>query len=317
MRNVKKWVLVLGALAVASVTLGVVVHSTAAERAGAARADSSQGSILQENMAQGDFVLAGVSQENFADAVRKAGDYTSEMVLRCYAGDYEKDGASEAFVLASDPQDEWNSAIWFVSDKGEAELLEEKVLFPEDTAPVAYHVADRDFLLVTYVFGNPWFTNVYGVEDGRPVNQIPYGEEKTVQGDTIICQASAYDCSYQAEDDMLTGHSIKPYYFHYVTDASGKGEFQEYLAKELTADEVAKLAGGQAILDNLRAKYGDSLESLQYLLRENGLLHINIGTRKGDSIDYIYETWELTNGSYALAEQAEGIYLRGLTADAE
>lgn len=252
-----------------------------------------------------------MTEEDFLKAVREAGKYSADIPMQCYMADYERDGGQEAYVLVNGIGEEWNGTLWFVSENGETRLLEEQLLFPREASPVYYNAADRDFLLVTYVFGNPWITNVYGVEEGGPVSVIPYGEQKELQGQMIVCQASAYDIQYWAEEDMTLGHSRKPYYFYY----DGDGKFQEYTAEELTPEEVAGLAGGQAVLDSLTAKYGVPPEDFQYLLRANGFLHVNIAVQDEGGLTFSYETWKLMGGQYALAEQGDGFYLRGLTVE--
>ncbi len=255
-----------------------------------------------------------LAEEDFLKAVREAGGYGEESTLQCYMGDYEGDGVPEAFVTVNGSDGQWDGAIWFVSDTGGAGMLEEQVVFLEETDPIHHYLGDREYLFFTLAEGNSWITNMYGVKDDRPFNALPDVENAGQWNNELECLVSAYDIVYFAEDGLTTGRSVKPYYFHYLVNPDGSGEFQEDLAMEWTVQDVA-LSGGQEILDSLTEKYGLPLEHFQYLCRDNGLLHVNIAVPDEDSLTFSYETWRETDAGYVLEDQGDGFYLQGVTVE--
>ncbi len=251
------------------------------------------------------------------EAVRKAGGYDKDAKSVCFLKDYEGDKKEEAFVEIGKTEDVSEEGsmdgylygdLWFISEEGDTTLLLEDVYLKEEQE--TFESDNMKYLLVSYIEGNPILTNVYGVTDNKAVSKIPYGEEKHVAGDTIICAQSEYDLDYDIESDIFTGHTHKNYIFYYKD-----GNFVPYKGSDLSREEVADYENGEEILRTLEQENPDG--RYQYIIIENNLLHINIASISEDSIRFSYKTYEINDNKLNLVEEGEGCYRKNINDEEE
>lgn len=253
-----------------------------------------------------------LTQGNAIETVQKAGGYGEEAKSKCFLQDYEGDKKKEAFVEIGEIEDAYPEYIygdlWFVSEEGETtRLLEDVYLFKEQEI---YERDNMRFLLVSYMEGNPTLTNVYGVFDNKAENKIPYGEEKYMEDDIIVCKRSDYDLSYDIESNIFTGRTYKSYELYY-----SDGNFLPYEGAYLTREKVADYENGNEILETLDQKYPGA--RVQYIIRENNLLQINVASTADTSILFSYMTYEIKDKQLTFIEEGEGCYRRNINDENE
>lgn len=253
-----------------------------------------------------------LTQDKAIEAVQKVGGYGKEAKSRCFLMDYEGDKKKEAFVEIGEIEDAYPESIygdlWFISEDGETTLLLEDVYLCEEQK--IFQIDNKRFLLASYIEGNPTLTNVYGVSDNKAENEMPYGEEKYVEGNTIVCIQSDYDLDYDIESDIFIGHTYKNYAFYYKD-----GNFLPYTGSDLTREEVASYNNGEKILDTLEQKYPEA--RFQYIIRENNLLYINVASTSDTSIRFSYITYVINDKQLNFLEEGEGCYRRNINDENE
>jgi beta-lactamase regulating signal transducer with metallopeptidase domain len=253
-----------------------------------------------------------LTQDDAIEAVRKVGGYGKEAKSRCFLQDYEGDKQKEAFVEIGEIEDSYPEYIygdlWLISEEGETTLLLEDVYLSEEQE--IFESDNMKFLLASYIKGNPTLTNVYGVSDNKAENKISYGEEKYIEGNTIVCVQSDYDLDYDIESDIFTGHTYKNYAFYYKD-----GNFLPYAGSDLTREEFATYENGEEILDTLEQKYPDA--RFQYIIRENNLLYINIASTSDTSVRFSYMTYGIKDRQLNFVEEGEGCYKRNINDENE
>lgn len=247
----------------------------------------------------------GLSEEDFMQIVRTAGDYGEDAQIRCFARDYDGDGKSEAYVEIGSLEDVYiRGELWFVSSKGRPQQLREDILMQTEQE---YFEQDGDvWLLMSYIDGNPLLTDVHGVWNGSHVLcTFSSPEHKYIEDGMLMCIVSDYDMDYDIEMGIFTGHTQKPYPYYYKNDDDG-GYWGQYEAVEIAREDVKKYENGQEILwaieeANPGCKY-------EYLLRENGMLHINRAQVMEDSIRFAYTTCQIKDNRMTLLNEGEGCY---------
>lgn len=251
----------------------------------------------------------GFSEEDFVQIVRTAGGYGEDKEVRCFARDYDGDGKPEAYVEMGSLQDGYiEGELWFVSGQGRPTKLRENILMQTEQE---YFEQDGDvYLLMSYIDGNPLLTDVYGVWDGSNVHfDFPSPEQKYVEDGKLMCIVSDYDMDYDMEMGTFAGHTRKAYPFYYESDEDG-GYWGQYEARTITREDVKKYENGQEILWAIEeANPGCRYE---YLLRENGLLHINRAQVTEDFIGFAYTTCEIQDNRMSLLGEGEGCYRKVL-----
>jgi hypothetical protein len=111
---------------------------------------------------------------------------------------------------------------------------------------------------------------------------------------------SAYDCACDyatgsAAPDWL-GHSWKPYYYYYSRNT---GDFEEYGAKEISADEYKKITGTD--LSSILESKGYTLDNV--IQRDNGIINVNYSQRTDNadgssSTQYMNATYDTRISDY-------------------
>lgn len=266
--------------------------------------------IEDENRKRYGVVGPDLSDNCFAEAVRKARDYKAEQKSHTYGYDYDGDGNDEAFVIIGDCLGLWGDVIddgisgdaWFVDCDNNVTFLGTAVF----TTWQEYIRQDgKMYLLLTHDIGIPWITDIYTVQNKEPVicggsSWIQRCRSKYLNDAGQVIQIQdAYDECCDSEWGW-SGHTWKPYTFEF-----DHGELRETGAKEVTLKEVAKMA---SLPDSFDAeKYDD----VQYILRDNGELNINTAScdTEYEVTDFKYFTFYIgEKGEWELTDEGPGIY---------
>lgn len=254
---------------------------------------------------------ADMSENRYVQAVQKAGDYSGSIVSYTYAKDYDGDGSTDAFVAIGNVEEtQFEGDIWFVDGGGQTQLLEEYVFMEPGQEYLSF--GNREYFLLSYNRANSMQTDVYTVEDGAPVNELPYTGAKSLDEDgNLICMIDAYDADYMVPENLFTGHTVKGYTF-----VLKDGSFSEVSAQEVTEETVSGKADFSVIQERL-LEDGFAAYERQYILRENGELNVNLALAEDEEIRFCYYTWRLNaeQGMWEFAEQGDGYYLLSVDQD--
>ena len=176
--------------------------------------------------------------------------------------------------------------IWFVDGDGQTQLLEEYVSMEPGQGYLSF--GNREYFLLSYNRANSMQTDVYTVEDGAPVNELPYAGAKSLDEDgNLICMIDAYDADYMVPENLFTGHTVKGYTF-----VLKDGSFYEVSAREVTEETVFGMADFSVIQERL-LEDGFTAYDRQYISRENGELNVNLALAEDEEIRFCYYTWRL------------------------
>lgn len=247
----------------------------------------------------------GLSEEDFIQIVRRAGDYGDEAEAGCFARDYDGDGKLEAYVEMGGSEDAYiRGELWFVSSQGRPQQLREDILMQREQE---YFEQDGDVsFLMSYVDGNLLLTDVYGVWEGSHVLcGFPSPEQKYAEDRKLMCMVSDYDMDYDMETEVFTGHTQKPYPFYYENDGDG-GYWGQYETRAITREDVKKYENGQEILWAIEEANPGCL--YEYLLCDNGVVYINRAQVMEDYIRFSYTTCQIKDNRITLQDEGDGCY---------
>ncbi|MDE7275055.1 MAG: hypothetical protein K2N95_18755 [Lachnospiraceae bacterium] len=253
-----------------------------------------------------------LSENQFVQAVKETEDYDqSENVTHTYIADYDGDGESEAYVITGKWLDSWGrpdsnmitGTLWLV----DSSYRVTSVMHRTFSAHSQYmRQDDRVYLFLDHDIGLPWTTEVLSVQDNECVNYSNADCVKRINGEgQVVITQDTYDMSLYmvlSEDGeyLLFGHTWKPYVF-----AFDHGQWEEVPAREATREEVEAIAAVPASFDPT------AYDTIQYILRDNGELNINMAEvdLEFQMIDFHYNTYRLgETNEWELVESGRGFY---------
>ena len=126
-------------------------------------------------------------------------------------------------------------------------------------------------------------------------------ENSTGESDDFQAAASAYDVMYDCDQEIMGGHTWKPYYFHYED-----GIVTEYKGQEISLSEFRQEYSNA---EQMLKKYQKKQEFSSAIKRENNIVHINLVKREKDG-DEIYQnvTFQVLDGELTEPYVQDGIY---------
>jgi hypothetical protein len=277
------WILVIGVAVIALICVGVL-------------SNPKTNAVIDDELFEDEALNSILSQE----------EYDADVESIFYTKDYDNDGNIESFVIVGKEDDYWSDDmlsgdLWFVSSELNTDMLKsDEYIYKEQS----YFEANdgKNYLLFSYIDGNPELGSVYGVFNSKVVDMIPYGESKRVENGEIIVTVSSYDADYSKEDSLLTGHTWKDYSFYYQN-----GQFLPYKGEVVTSEYVGSYKNGSEIISELNSD--TTIAKLQYIKRENGYLQINIARDYGDYLSFSHRTYKINaQNQLELTEEEEGCY---------
>ena len=256
-----------------------------------------------------------LSDNSYVRAVREANKdkkYSSDSVSHTYEMDYDGDGRREAFViigeyrdgLSGEPtEDLIDGSAWFVDSENNVMYL--------DTATFRVYQEylwqdGKVYLFLHRSVGLPWETDIFTVEENGACKIFEGRSAFLSDNGQVIQIQDTYDSTYEYEINdepkgFWSGHTWKRYTFMFE-----HGEWNEIPAREVGRKQVDEIA-------QLPSEFDESLyDGVQYILRENGELDINVAKEdeKFDIIDFSYFIYQLNdNMEWELMDEDSGIYL--------
>ncbi len=223
--------------------------------------------------------------------------------------DFDGDGTFEGFVFAGSEPDDMNwceGTVYFASSDKCDEVFKGTLYYNDNESVFRYmDCGSRRFALFNEAYVTALVSHIYYVDGNKPVESAISGiGDFYVGGDPteINMTLSAYDnfCDFTEGDEssyMWTGHTWKPYYFHY--DESSK-DYKEYGAVSISEDELAEIVGTD-LASEIKAE-GYQVDNIYK--RENGLVNVNyskvVNNDDGTlSVTYKNATYDEKAGKYA------------------
>lgn len=197
------------------------------------------------------------------------------VVKKVWYLDYDRNGRSEAFVLTGERGrsnrkdwmlDDTDNDLWFAYVEGDHVQVKRVRKHVESSAHLlklksATLMCAGDFCVTSYP------EDVYAVS-GDSVRKIFHGDtvHGNEDGDDVISVHSTYDSVKMLPENLVMGHTWKPYYFYYRN-----GEIQEYQGRKISMADFRKYENAEEVLK----KYKRLGRVTKIICRENGLIHIN------------------------------------------
>lgn len=239
------------------------------------------------------------AEEIFKNLLEAEISAEDEGILQIFTDDYDGDGICEAFAFTGvESEDEWQAYTgrsWFINHE-EATVIMESDLGVENPGKVI-DFGNRKYYTINEMYATARVTSIYTVRNNQAVEEevSKMGDMAISEGNDCTISQSCYDTMYDAEMDIMLGHSWKMYYFHYSPDEDA---IIEYKGREITADE-AKALCPDGLLEEIEA---DSYTIDKIFIRENGILNINISNSdEVGNINYGNVNYDTVNGKYISA----------------
>lgn len=232
------------------------------------------------------------------------------LVITQVYDDFDNDGTYEMFAFVSEPEylvdyDSLYGRVVFLD--AELQLTELTMGFYVWDASSIRTVAleNRLLFVADEAFASETASRVYAVYENDPVcllSNLGYFEE---QDGALLLTVSDYDMCVEY-DGFSTGHTWKTYYLYYAEEEQC---FREYLAEEITEEEYLSYEGADALLASLREQYPHA--EYEFLLRENGMLHINLSYDAGGYLLQKNVTVNSNGGKLTNPVENDGRYHQG------
>jgi hypothetical protein len=223
--------------------------------------------------------------------------------------DFDGDGTFEGFVFVGAEPDDMNwceGTVYFASNDKCDEVFKGTLYYNDNESVFRYmDCTSRRFALFNEAYVTALVSHIYYVDGDKPVESAISGIGDFYVGEDpteINMTLSAYDnfCDFTEGDEssyMWTGHTWKPYYFHY--DESSR-DYKEYGAVSISEDELAEIVGTD-LASEIKAE-GYQVDNIYK--RENGLVNVNyskvVNNDDGTlSVTYKNATFDEKTGKYA------------------
>ena len=227
--------------------------------------------------------------------------------------DFDNDGIEEAFALVGEEteiDEAWDMPmttgnIWFVSNE-ECTRLTDTEGMGFSTSDEIMSLGDSKYIIFNEMYTTSLVSYVWYVSDGQAKEPAfsRLGEVKTgLDGDgRFRITDSSYDCSYNSEDDFMTGHTWKDYYFFYDPEDD---MVHEYGGADISQETAKKFCGKDLVADLLPA--GNRLTGL--FCRGNCLLVMNYEHQADEeNIEYYHYIYDFYNDEgYLVDDQREQV----------
>lgn len=197
------------------------------------------------------------------------------LVITQVYDDFDNDGSYEMFAFVSEPEylvdyDSLYGKVVFLDSELQLTELTTEFAVWDDASIRTVALENRLLFVADEAFVSETASRVYAVYENEPVcllSNLGYFDE---QDGALLLTVSDYDMCVEY-DGFSTGHTWKTYYLYYVETEQC---FREYLAEEITEEGFLAYEGADELLASLRAQYPHA--EYEFLLRENGMLHINL-----------------------------------------
>jgi len=259
-------------------------------------------------------VLTACGRKDSEDALRAMLEAEiTQPILAFEYGDYDYDGAYEAFAFVGEEQDPemdegYQGELWFVNAGG-AEQLEAGWYWGMIDV---FTFGKNKFAVLNQYAVTGGCVSVWGVHAGEPrhenISGVGGGLRQINDSDFTLWH-STYDLTYDTEIGHGVGHTWKDYWFFW----DGKA-FHEYGGVNITETQLRKSEGAAEILEAILAD-GETIGDIFY--RGNGIINVNHNYNvEADNIfHHVILQLNGTDVTVIEIEADEGIYRAALAPD--
>lgn len=202
-------------------------------------------SELQEELPETEDDAKQDQEEVFKNKVLNACNMEEDAILMMDYDDYDHDGTYEAFVMCGESMETeyeppYEGTLWFVTEdecielkSGCYRMIDGKMKF-DSGRKYLYFYSDM------YATAN--ISELWTVENGKPTESeySQVGEVIYRGGDDFEIWIDAYDYCHEVDEDadFWTGHTWKPYFFHYDKNAD---KIEAYMGEVISEEELAEV----------------------------------------------------------------------------
>lgn len=245
-----------------------------------------------------------VSEEEFLTTLEMEYGY---VVVKSEYDDFDNDGEYEMFAFVATPEymelyDSLYGKVVFLNSAMQLSELSMDFYIWDDTSIRTVTLKNRLLFVADEAFVSETASKVYAVYEKEPyclLSGMGYFAEADGQ---LLLNVSDYDMVVEY-DGLSLGHTWKNYYLYY--DEENRC-FQEYVAQEISEDEYLKWQGADTILSDIESEYPGA--ELEFLLRENGVVHVNISYDQGGYITQKNITSTIVEGTLINTIENDGKY---------
>lgn len=233
--------------------------------------------------------------------------------VELFTQDYSGDGTQQTYVVFI-PKDvskedtvNYKVDLWFGTPSDVKEVKKDIYILPSTYG--VHTINQKKYFRYDEAYATESFTVLLELDQSKQPKvafRAPGAALFTQGSNDFTVTNSAYDLIYM--DEMYSGHTWKNYYFY--VDEKG---FHEYVAKEIPESEFEEYSNANEIKKEIEEAYKTKGKlKLNYLQRENGLLHINIVQEENDSIVYHYKTYQIKGNQLEFVEEGDGSYVAAI-----
>lgn len=181
----------------------------------------------------------------------KAGVEEDAILLMDY-DDYDGDGRYEAFVFCGESYDYYGDIIysgefWFAGEEQCVQLPERfGSSYRKIDGQMTFRCMEHGQKYLYYYSDFCFTANISGiwtVQDGKPTEvKLPQSGQVVYRGDSCGFElwVDGYNHYYEPADDLWTGHTYRPYFYHYNGE---KGLLEPDEGTGLSREELAEICG--------------------------------------------------------------------------
>jgi len=222
-------------------------------------------------------------------------------ILSVKVYEYEGGNLYSAFIFVGKEDLDFGNYIgqvWFVSEDSVQSIFDEEMEFYSTGDVLSFSNTDKAFFYVDEYYVTQAVSHVYGVENGKAVEQVisRLGAVSPKDNNDFSITVSAYDNYISSDDDFPIGHTWKPYYFSYDET---KNDFVEYVGKQLTEDKLSEICTSP-IVQEIKELGGTIMD---IFIRDNGIITVNYQITTyydggGHEITYSNANYDVNSQSY-------------------
>jgi len=193
--------------------------------------------------------------------------------------------------------------LWYTSGTGKPKLLVSDMKVGASQQLLSF---EDDYILITYYKDFEWTTDMYLIQENQ-VSECFDGEQypsvtlKYLENGELIMTWSFTDEVFRELADDFSGETTKEY--PYVRKGNS---FEVVPAREMTAQDFVDSGGSKELLNQIKTDY--NADYLQFLRRENGIWHVNIGDDVGYNYEFYYVTYKEMEGTLVETDAGKGYY---------
>lgn len=200
--------------------------------------------------------------------------------------DYDNNGHYEAFAI-------YEGQLWFADAESCEQVSHNTYKYYDIDGKITGAHGEKAIYLYTDRCATSILTDIWKVENGIPVmdqwsgvGQVMCTEDMWYDQFVLICDA--YDSYYDAEMEMMMGHTWKPYFFAYEN-----GEVKPYTGEEIDVVNLVEICGFDLVGEIEKEGY----EIGEIYLWEDDIVTINYSIQQADgSIRYENIVWNCHGG---------------------